>query len=148
MEIFRQARRDRDLDFVALGHTASDQAETVLFRLLRGSGLTGLAGMKPVSSGIIRPLLATTRQEVREYAEAKQMEWREDASNTDLRFRRNRLRLSVIPELARHFNPRLEATLAACAELAQGEEAILAKKIRPRTGPSRPSVPRGPGFAS
>lgn len=128
MEIFRQARLDRDLDFVALGHTASDQAETVLFRLLRGSGLTGLAGMKPASGGLIRPLLTTTRQELREYAQANQLEWREDSSNADLHFRRNRLRLAVIPELVRHFNPRLEQTLAASAGIAQAEEQYWAKK--------------------
>ncbi|HTU46307.1 MAG TPA: tRNA lysidine(34) synthetase TilS, partial [Bryobacteraceae bacterium] len=68
-EFFRRCMAERGLKRVALGHTRSDQAETVLFRLLRGSGLAGLAGMYPVTQdGFIRPLLTTSREEVRQWA--------------------------------------------------------------------------------
>ena len=120
---FAQCRSSRDLQRVALGHTRSDQAETVLFRLLRGSGLTGLAAMRFVTNdGLVRPLLATSREEVRTWAQAHGISWREDATNTDVHYTRNRLRLETLPGLARDFNPQIEAVLAGTAELAQAEE--------------------------
>ena len=122
-EFFAQCRRSHNLQRVALGHTRSDQAETVLFRLLRGSGLTGLAAMRLVTpEGFVRPLLTTSREEVRAWATACDLNWREDASNADLRFTRNRLRRETLPALARDFNPQIEAVLAGTAELAQAEE--------------------------
>ena len=138
-EFFRQACRDRDLDFVALGHTASDQAETVLFRLLRGSGLRGLAGMRSSANGLLRPLLSTFREEILGYAEQNQLKWREDSTNRDKRFRRNRLRIEIMPELVRHFNPQIERVLTGYAAVAQDEEdywleettAALARLSRP-----------------
>ncbi|MBV9306575.1 MAG: tRNA lysidine(34) synthetase TilS [Acidobacteriaceae bacterium] len=120
---FRQVRQDCNLRGIALGHTQTDQAETVLFRLLRGSGPTGLAAMPFVSKdGLIRPLLTTSREEVREFAEQNQITWRDDPSNHDLRFARNRLRLKTIPELARDFNPSLRSVLAGTANIACEEE--------------------------
>ena len=138
-EFFHQARRDYELQFVALGHTASDQAETVLFRLLRGSGLRGLAGMRPAGSNLLRPLLTTTRKEVREYAHQHGLSWREDSSNRDLRFRRNRLRLETMPELERLFNPNLEQVLSGYANVARDEEDYLsAETARSMASLSRP----------
>lgn len=120
---FHQVRQDCNLQGIALGHTQTDQAETVLFRLLRGSGPTGLAAMPFVSKDrLIRPLLTTTREEVREFAEQNQITWRDDSSNHDLRFARNRLRLKIIPELARDFNPSLGSVLAGTANIAREEE--------------------------
>ncbi len=108
---------------IALGHTRSDQAETVLFRLLRGSGLTGLAGMRlRTPEGLIRPLLTSGREEVRKWAEAEGIAWREDSSNADLGFARNRLRNEIMPALTKHFNPKLESALAGTAALANAEE--------------------------
>ncbi len=122
-DFFRRCMAAHNLKRVALGHTRSDQAETVLFRLLRGSGLAGLAGMRMVTGeGLIRPLLTTGRGEVRAWALAEGIEWREDSSNMDLAFARNRLRNEAMPALARSFNPNLEGVLARTAELAQDEE--------------------------
>ena len=88
-------------DTVVTAHHADDQAETVLFRLARGTGLAGLAGI-PVRRGIIvRPLLAFTRAELQSYAAATGLSWREDPSNRSLRFARNRIRHRVLPELER-----------------------------------------------
>ncbi len=130
-----QAARDQRREFfarlcneglvtrVALGHTLSDQAETVLFRMIRGTGLTGLAGMLPVSSdGLIRPLLEITRDEVRNYASCQGLLWREDVSNEQREFRRNFIRLELLPLLRAAFHDRVEHGLANLASLAQVEE--------------------------
>jgi tRNA(Ile)-lysidine synthase len=121
---------DHALQKVALGHTRSDQAETVLFRMLRGSGLAGLAGMRwSTENGLIRPLLTTSRDELREWAAAEGIRWREDSSNFDLGFTRNRLRHVTLPGLTREFNPHLERVLAGTAEMAQAEEDYWSQQI-------------------
>ena len=115
-------------DRIALGHTRDDQAETVLFRLLRGSGLRGLAGIYPVTDGAggrpsyIRPLIEATRAEVVEFLHERAIPWREDSSNLDFRFARNRIRGSLLPELARDWNPRIGESLSQLASLAHDEE--------------------------
>jgi tRNA(Ile)-lysidine synthase len=90
--------------FVAVGHTADDQAETILFRMLRGTGLSGLAGMPQSrqlsdATTLIRPLLSVRRTAVLEYLDHLQQPYRTDASNRDVRFARNRLRHKVLPAL-------------------------------------------------
>jgi tRNA(Ile)-lysidine synthase len=122
-EFFAACRQSHNLNRIALGHTLSDQAETVLHRFLRGTGLRGLAGMRFVTpDGLIRPLLTTSRREVREWAAQVGISWREDSSNSDLRFTRNRLRQETIPLLAVEYNENLEAVLAGTSMLAQAEE--------------------------
>ena len=129
-EFFERSRASYCLDRVALGHTRSDQAETVLHRLLRGAGLTGLAAMRFVTEGgIVRPLLTTGRAEVRAWAESEGLAWREDSSNADLRFTRNRLRRKTLPELAHDYNPNLETVLAGTASLAQAEEDYWSERV-------------------
>ncbi len=127
---FRECQVEHRLRRIALGHTRSDQAETVLFRFLRGAGVAGLAGMAPVTaSGLIRPLLTVSREQVRAYATANGFVWREDATNLDQRLRRNRLRLTTLPELTRNFNPNLEGVLAGSAALAGSEESYWRPRI-------------------
>ena len=127
---FRSGLEELGLARIALGHTRSDQAETVLFRLLRGSGLTGLAGMRPITEdGFIRPLLAIGREEVRSWARRQGLTWREDSSNADLRFSRNRLRRETLPELTQSYNPNLEGVLAGLANLAQTEESYWNEQV-------------------
>jgi len=117
---FHQLTADR----IALGHTRDDQAETVLFRLLRGAGLRGLAGIHPVAAGgYIRPLIDVPRAEIIEFLRARGIRWREDSSNLDPRFARNRIRGSLLPHLARDWNPRIGESLAHLAGLAQDEES-------------------------
>ncbi len=107
---------------VATGHTLDDQAETVLYRFLRGSGTAGLSGIHPqTESGIIRPLLELRRAEIREYLTARNIPWREDLSNHDLNFRRNQIRAKAIPALT-DLNPALPEVLASTAAWAQAEE--------------------------
>jgi tRNA(Ile)-lysidine synthase len=114
---------------VALGHTRDDQAETVLFRFLRGSGLAGLAGIAPAANGIIRPLLDVTRVEVEEFLRSRNIAWRDDSTNLDPRFARNRIRRQLLPQLARDWNPKIAETLARLADLAQEEEKYWEAKI-------------------
>jgi tRNA(Ile)-lysidine synthase len=139
-ETAREARRrvyyrllaERTGTRVALGHTRSDQAETVLFRTLRGTGLKGLSGMQWVTSdGLIRPLLGVSRQNVRQWATAKGLQWREDSSNLEIRFRRNFLRNELLPRIESHINPEVEGTLARMAEVAQAEEEYWDAVIEP-----------------
>ena len=111
------------VDCVATGHTLSDQAETVLFRLLRGAHLAGLAAIHPIASGpIIRPLLEVSREEVEQYLKAAGEPWREDSSNRDLAFDRNRIRHTLLPALKLDWNPEIERSFGHLAALAFEEE--------------------------
>lgn len=126
LELLREGRVER----VALGHTRSDQAETVLFRFLRGSGTTGLAGIWPLTpEGLARPLLEVERSEVIEYLKARSLPWREDSSNQDRRFARNRIRHELLPQLSQQWNPGLAETLAQAAVLAQEDEEYWSQAI-------------------
>ena len=108
---------------VATGHTRSDQAETVLYRLLRGAGSAGLAGIRPVTDfGAIRPLLRVTRSQVEGWLKERAIDWRQDATNAELRFDRNRIRHQLLPMLEAEWNPGLQETLAQTADWAQEEE--------------------------
>lgn len=124
LDFFREAMARHTLDRVAVGHTRSDQAETVLFRFLRGSGTAGLAAIRPVTAeGIVRPLLEIGRDEVRQFLRAGGLAWREDSTNASPRFARNRIRRDLLPQLRADWNPAIETTLARTAEWARGEEA-------------------------
>jgi tRNA(Ile)-lysidine synthase len=124
LEFFRELLSAGALDRVALGHTRSDQAETVLFRFLRGSGSAGLAGIRPVTAdGIVRPLIDVERSEVVDYLRSRNLTWREDSTNSSLDFARNRIRHQLLPQLARDWNPAIADTLAHTAEWALAEEA-------------------------
>ena len=115
--------QDKELDRIATGHTRSDQAETVLFRFLRGSGTAGLSAIRPVTSdGFVRPLIELDRAEVRAYLSERGIFWREDSTNASSDFARNRIRRELLPALVRDWNPALGATLAHTARWAQDEE--------------------------
>lgn len=120
---FRDLIRAGTVNRVATGHTMDDQAETVLFRFLRGSGTAGLAAIRSEAAGIIRPLLETRRGDLREYLQSRKIEWREDSSNQTLSFRRNRIRHELLPSLESNWNANLTAALARTADWAQAEEA-------------------------
>lgn len=113
------------VDAVATAHTLDDQAETVLAKFLRGAWTEGLSGIHPVvefpEGRVVRPLLWTTRAEVEAYLNALGQEWREDSTNRQLTFTRNRIRHELLP-LLEGWNPRLKEHLAQMAELARDEE--------------------------
>jgi tRNA(Ile)-lysidine synthase len=128
--LLQRTQQELGLTKLALGHTRTDQAETVLFRLLRGSGLCGLAAIAPNVGSTIRPLLALGRTEIRDALRASGLVWRDDSSNQNQRFVRNDLRLATLPRLARRYNPNLEQALAGTAELSRVEEEYWAEQIR------------------
>ena len=127
---FCQYLRAGELDRVALGHTRSDQAETVLFRFLRGSGTAGLAGIRPVTAeGFVRPLIAVERGEIERFLEERHVGWRQDSSNSCLDFARNRIRHELLPMLRREFNPAISEMLAHTADWALEEEAYWTAEV-------------------
>ena len=114
----------RRLNRVAVAHTRDDQAETVLSRLLRGTGLTGLAGIYPLAGRIIRPLLDVSRDDLRAFLSGLGQPWREDATNQDTSRMRSRIRRQLIPLLHRDFDPAAAVRLARLAEHAREDEAF------------------------
>lgn len=119
---------------IATGHTMTDQAETVLMRLMRGTGLAGLAGIAPLVAGppcpIIRPLLGLAGPDLRAWLEAEGRPFREDASNRDGRFLRNRIRAELLPELARRYEPQIVAHLARLAGIVREDDELLHGFVR------------------
>lgn len=124
LEFFARLRRAGSVECVATGHTRSDQAETVLFRFLRGAGTAGLAGIRPVTGdGLVRPLIEVGRAEIEEYLKERGIPWRDDSSNASTVFARNRIRHELLPQLVREWNPAMPETLAHTADWAQVEES-------------------------
>lgn len=123
---FADVVRESGARCAALAHHRDDQAETVLMRLLRGAGGTGLAGMRWKSAGgrIVRPLLDVGREEIAAWAVRRGLSWHEDATNADPRFLRNRLRHEVLPLLAR-LNPSVAEHLAVTARTLAADEELL-----------------------
>src|SRR5438093_3130110 len=110
---------------IALGHTADDQAETVLMRLLQGAGVRGLAGIPPVRGRIIRPLIEARRTALEAELRRAELSWVEDPTNRDPKFLRNRIRHELLPLLADSYNPEVSTALARVATLARGTVAAL-----------------------
>ena len=145
-EFFWSVIQDNRLDKVATAHTLDDQAETILLRLIRGTGTRGLTGIHPELTGpsptqasrgrILRPLLHARRCEVERYLTALGQPWREDSSNWDLRYTRNRVRQNLVPMLEKDFNPEITSRLADFAEIAQAEEAYWDEELLPFLDPS------------
>jgi tRNA(Ile)-lysidine synthase len=130
LAIFRELVESGAASRIAVGHTRSDQAETVLYRFLRGAGATGLAAIHPVTrEGLVRPLIGVERRAIVEFLESRGIGWREDASNASLNFARNRIRHGLLPSLLREWNPALVETLAHTADLSFEEELYWRDEI-------------------
>lgn len=122
-----------DVDAVATAHTLDDQAETVLMKMLRGAWTEGLGGIAPVVAQqgrgrIVRPLLEVTRAEIVAYLESRGQSWREDSTNREQTFTRNRVRYTLLPQL-REFQPRIAEQLSRMAAVARDEEAWWAREL-------------------
>ena len=112
--------------FIAVAHHEKDQAETLLMRLCRGTGLTGLVGMRPVSGRLCRPLLCCSREEIERYCKNEGLSYRDDKTNFEDTYTRNKLRLRVLPILE-DINPQSTAHIARTAELLRADEALLSE---------------------
>ncbi|MFY9561550.1 MAG: tRNA lysidine(34) synthetase TilS [Terriglobales bacterium] len=130
-EFFRRLAREACLAKIATAHTLDDQSETVLLRMLRGTGLRGLSGIHPrlmlkergeTFGEVVRPLLGFRRSELEAFLRERSQAWREDSSNRDLAFLRNRVRHRVLPLLRENFGPAAVENLADLAEIARAEE--------------------------
>jgi len=150
---FRRAAATYRLDCVATAHTRDDQAETVLLRLLRGTGTSGLAGIYRTfdlsqldsetaddedtvqAPRLIRPLLSTSRQQIEAFLRSLGQPFQQDASNLDPQFLRNRVRAELLPALERTYNPRLREALCETAEIAAAEDAFLNDLVSVTLGP-------------
>jgi len=112
---FHKTARECGFDYIATAHTANDQAETLLMRLARGTGVRGLRGILPVrGDGVIRPLLGVERRELEEWLESRGFAYRTDSTNADVKYRRNFVRSRIIPLLLEG-NPGAISNIAACA---------------------------------
>ena len=110
---------------IALGHTASDQVETLLMRLIRGTGLDGLTGIPPIRGKIIRPLINIFREEIEKYCQIYNLYPCRDSSNQKLFFFRNKIRLRLIPFICREYNPQFNQVLFQTADILREERKCL-----------------------
>ncbi len=126
----RRTSADWKADKIALGHHLNDQAETVLLHLIRGSGPAGLRGFLPIRDGIfVRPLMDVSRKEIDLFLKNEGLVCRQDASNEEEVFTRNRLRLELMPFLRKHFNPSIERTLVQTAEILRREDVYMRDQL-------------------
>ena len=123
-DFFNDILAKRSAQRIATAHTLNDQAETVIMRLIRGSGSQGLAGIRPSVGNIIRPLINVTKLEAREYLQSKGVSWREDSTNSSNEFLRNRIRNELIP-LLESYNPAIEQVLSRVAAVCAAEADFI-----------------------
>ncbi|MBE7382247.1 MAG: tRNA lysidine(34) synthetase TilS [Leptolyngbya sp. SIO1E4] len=134
-QTFASVAQKQGCTHVVTGHTASDRAETLLYNLLRGSGADGLQALtrqRPLGENapdisLVRPLLDVTRAQTAQFCQDYAIPVWQDATNADLTYARNRLRLEVLPLLRTHFNPQVDVTLAQTAEILTAEVTYLSQ---------------------
>jgi tRNA(Ile)-lysidine synthase len=134
-QVLTELAHSQGFSAVLTAHTASDRAETLLYNLFRGSGMDGLqalAWQRPLDQQVklVRPILDVTRQQVLAFCQQMQLPVWQDGMNEDLAYRRNRIRLTLLPLLRQHFNPQIDATLAQTAEILQAETEYLDRQAK------------------
>ncbi len=127
-EWLRKLRKEENYDLIATGHNLNDSIETILINLTRGTGINGLTGISPASGHIIRPLLFATRQMIRQYAEDNNISYREDSSNIQTRYTRNKIRHNVIPVLEQ-INPSVLFSISETSEFLKSAYLIYEQTI-------------------
>ena len=129
-QFLEEVRNKVNATKIALGHTANDQAETLLMWLFRGAGLKGLGGMPPVRGVIIRPLIETTRKEIEAFLSKKNISFVLDSSNQKNEYVRNRIRQEIFPLLEEHYNPQIVKKLVNTAQILTIENDYLENKAQ------------------
>jgi tRNA(Ile)-lysidine synthase len=125
---FEDLAREYKYDWICVAHNRSDQLETILINLLRGSGPRGMQGMKSVNGKILRPLLSVPSEVIRQFAKANQLPFREDSSNLSSNYTRNHLRLDIIPQL-KAINPGIEDTVCRQIALFSEYETLVSQQL-------------------
>ena len=129
LNFFRQQTKALEIDKLALAHNADDQAETLLLRLSRGAGRSGLSGIAAMRNlpglTIVRPMLNVTHMQAVGFLRAHNLSWREDSSNTSMEHLRNRVRHEVLPVLAEKLNPNIRGALCRSAEILGAEDDYM-----------------------
>lgn len=121
---FEKIRSENNYDKIAVAHNLNDNAETLLINLVRGTGLAGMSGIRPLNNNIIRPLLFASREEIEKYSKENNIAYHEDSSNSDTGYTRNKIRHLVIP-VFREINPSVLQTLNETAERFTGLNEIV-----------------------
>jgi tRNA(Ile)-lysidine synthase len=135
-----KCRQEFGAKAIAIAHTADDQAEEILLRLIRGTGLSGLSGMRLITNILIRPLLNERKMDLTAYLQESGIPYCYDSSNSDPAFLRNRVRLELLPVLEEKYNPAMRAHLLQTADILQQDEDLL-HEITARHYPNCISVP-------
>lgn len=126
---WKEDMRKEGCALLATAHHLGDQAETILYRLIRGSGTAGLAGIYPNKDSIIRPLLTFGKAEILNYCVQEALPYALDHSNDEPVYIRNRIRLELIPELKNNYNPRIQEVLGRTGEVLRWDEEYLAQQV-------------------
>lgn len=124
-EILYNILKSYKFDRIALAHQKDDQAETILMNLVRGSGITGMGGIKPDSDSIVRPLLTFSRKEIEAWLKDNKFDWRLDSSNAKNNFTRNKIRLELLPWLQDNLNPGITDRLSTQAAIFRNADSFL-----------------------
>lgn len=133
-DFLRRTARTCGAQWIATAHNAGDNAETILLHLIRGTGLRGLGGIRPRQGDVIRPLLSVSRNEIEAYLRFWGLPWREDATNRDDAYTRNRLRHRVLPELEA-ISPGLTVRLGEMSARLRADEAYLVEQVQASLAP-------------
>ena len=132
-KFFEELKNEYSLDKIAIAHNANDQAETLIMRALRGTGIEGLVGIKPVRDGIfIRPILILRRKEIEEYCEINNLNPRIDETNLEEIYSRNKIRLKAIPFIEENFNPDIVTTLNRLAYSCSKDVEFIQEEVEKR----------------
>mgnify|MGYP006280630419 CR=1 FL=1 len=132
-EWLRQVRKEDDIDLLATGHNLNDNAETILINMSRGTGISGLTGIKSKSAYIIRPVLFASRQMIREYADQNSITFREDSSNIQTKYTRNKIRHKIIPVLEQ-INPSVIHSIGQTSEYLSSAFTIYEQAVTSKIG--------------
>ena len=127
---FHKLATEEKADKIAVAHNRDDQVETILMFFLRGSGLKGLSGMDYQQSNIIRPLLDSSRADILAYSKTQNLDYRQDKTNQDTKFTRNKIRHDLIPLLGKEYNPNIKETLTQASRITRGELQLVDEVIK------------------
>ncbi len=127
-EWFNEIKQKHGYMYIAIGHNLDDAIETFFINLLRGTGIRGLTGIRPKNMNIVRPLLFATRKEILQYSQERKIKFREDSSNKETKYIRNKIRHHIIPELGK-ISPDFNITMIETFERLKETETILRKSV-------------------